>query len=81
MGPRAPVQVVGADNQEDVVDDANFCVDVDRCSGGVLEVVHRDPVTTGAAKDVGGVLASDAARRAGGASAPVGVARNDCDDA
>ncbi len=79
--PRAAVEVVGADYQEQVVDDAHLCVDVDRCSVRVFEVVDRDAVASGAAQDVNDVLAADAAGGTGRAPAAVRIARHDRDDA
>jgi len=75
--PRAPVQVVGTDDQEDVVDDAHLRVDVNGCAIGVFEVVQGDAVASRSAQDVGGVLPSDPARRIRRASAAIGVSRHD----
>ena len=44
VGPRPAVEVVGADREPDVVDDADLGVHVDRCPVLVLEVVDRDAV-------------------------------------
>ena len=44
VGPRTAVEVVGADLEPDVVDDADLGVHVDRGAGLVLEVVDRDAV-------------------------------------
>ena len=49
-------------------------------SVGIFEVVYCNAVAAGAAQDVGGVLAANAARGTGRASTTVRVTRHDCDD-
>ena len=44
VGPRAAVEVVGADRGPGVVDDAGLGVHVDRGAGVVLDAVDGDPV-------------------------------------
>jgi hypothetical protein len=61
VGPRTPVEVVGADNQEDVVDDTHLGVDIDRCFVFVFEVVDRDAIASRWTQDVNDVFAADAA--------------------
>jgi len=79
--PRSPVEIVGADDQQHVVDDAHLGVQVDRCAVRILEVVHRDALATGAAENVDHAFPADAARGGAREPTPIGIPRHDCDDA
>ena len=76
MGPRAAVEIVGADQHERVVDHTDLRVHIYGRTVGVLEVIHRDPLAAGLTKDLNGVLAADTVRRTDRASAPFGIARH-----
>ncbi len=77
VSPGTTIQVVGSDIHPDIVDDAHFCVDVDRGSPLVLEVVHRDTGTAGRADHLEDRLAADSTGGAREAAVSIGKARYD----
>jgi len=80
MRPGAAVEVVGSDDQEHIVDDADLCVYVDRSGISVFEVVDGYALASGAAEDLGDVFTADSVRSVRERPAAVGVSRHDGDD-
>jgi len=81
VGPRAEVDVVGADRGPYVVDHADLRVDVHRCAGVVLERVHGDSPAAGTAQSVQGRDPADQVHRQGESAVLFGDGRDDGDEA
>ena len=80
VGPRSPIEIVGADNHPHVVYDAHLGVDIDGPARLRLEVVDRDAVPPGRLKPLDRALLTDAVRRPRHPAVAVGEAWHHGDD-
>ena len=80
MSPRAAVQIIRANGRPDVINNANFGVNVNGGVNFVLDVVDPDSIAAGVLNDGEGSRLGEPARGSRPFAVLVGISRNNRDD-